>query len=33
MWWKYYVFICESRKMRPFETIPGIGRGEEKRQL
>jgi hypothetical protein len=26
MWWKYYVLLYESRKMRPGETTPGIGR-------
>jgi hypothetical protein len=26
MWYKYYVLIYENRKMRPVETIPGMGR-------
>jgi hypothetical protein len=29
MWWKYYVLMCENGKMRPVETIPGIGRGDK----
>jgi hypothetical protein len=27
MWWKYYVLIYENGKMRPVETIPGMGEG------
>jgi hypothetical protein len=27
MWWKYFVFIYENGKMRPVETIPGMGGG------
>jgi hypothetical protein len=25
MWWKYYVLRYENGKMRPVETIPGMG--------
>jgi hypothetical protein len=25
MWWKYYVLMSENGKMKPIETIPGIG--------
>jgi hypothetical protein len=25
MWWKYYVLIYENGKMRPAETVPGMG--------
>jgi hypothetical protein len=25
MWWKYCVFIYENGKMRPAETLPGMG--------
>jgi hypothetical protein len=27
MWWEYYVLMCENGKMRPVETVPGMGRG------
>jgi hypothetical protein len=27
MWWKYCVLMYENGKMRPAETIPGIGEG------
>jgi hypothetical protein len=30
MWWKYYVFMSENRKMRPVEIIPGRGGGRIK---
>jgi hypothetical protein len=30
MWWKYSVLMCVNRKMRPVETIPGMGRGGNK---
>jgi hypothetical protein len=29
MWWKH-VFMYESGKMRPIETIPGMGGGGDK---
>jgi hypothetical protein len=29
-WWKYYVLIYENGKMRPVETIAGMGRREIK---
>jgi hypothetical protein len=25
MWWKYYLLIYVNGKMRPVETIPGMG--------
>jgi hypothetical protein len=25
MWWEYYVLMYENGKMRPVETIPGMG--------
>jgi hypothetical protein len=25
MWWKYYVRMYENGKIRPVETIPGMG--------
>jgi hypothetical protein len=25
MWWKYHVLMYENGKMRPVETIPGMG--------
>jgi hypothetical protein len=28
MWWKYYVFMYENGKMRPVETIAGMGGGK-----
>jgi hypothetical protein len=27
--WKYYIHMHESGKMRPVETIPGMGGGEK----
>jgi hypothetical protein len=30
MWWKYYVLRYENGRMRLVETIPGMGRGENK---
>jgi hypothetical protein len=27
MWWKYYVFMYENRKMWPAKMIAGMGRG------
>jgi hypothetical protein len=27
---KYYVFMYENGKIRPVETLPGVGRGEIK---
>jgi hypothetical protein len=30
MQWKYYIFMCENRKMRHVKTIPGIGGGRDK---
>jgi hypothetical protein len=30
MWWKYYIFMNENGKMRPVETIPGMGGGRIK---
>jgi hypothetical protein len=30
MWWKYYVLRYENGKMRPVDTIPGIGGGRIK---
>jgi hypothetical protein len=29
MWWEYYVLMYKNEKMRPFESIPGIGRINE----
>jgi hypothetical protein len=29
MWWKYYVLRYENGKMRPVETIPGMGEGDK----
>jgi hypothetical protein len=28
--WKYYVLMYENRKMRPVETIPGMGQEDKK---
>jgi hypothetical protein len=25
MWWKYYVLMSLNGKMRPVETVPGMG--------
>jgi hypothetical protein len=25
IWWKYYVLMYENRKIRPVETVPGMG--------
>jgi hypothetical protein len=25
MWWKCYIFLYEDGRMRPIETIPGMG--------
>jgi hypothetical protein len=33
MWWKYSIFMYENGKMRPVETVPGMGEGEEKRTM
>jgi hypothetical protein len=30
MLWKYYVLMYENGKMRPVETIPGMGGGRIK---
>jgi hypothetical protein len=30
MYWKYYVFMYENGKMRPVETIAGMGEGRDK---
>jgi hypothetical protein len=30
LWCKYCVHMCENGKMRPVETIPGMGEGEYK---
>jgi hypothetical protein len=32
MWWKCHVLMYENRNMRPAETVPGIGGGEDKRE-
>jgi hypothetical protein len=29
VWWKY-IFIYKNGNMKPFETIPGMGSGENK---
>jgi hypothetical protein len=29
MWWRCYVFMYENEKMRPVETLPGMGGGEK----
>jgi hypothetical protein len=25
MWWKYYVLMYKNGKLRPVETVPGMG--------
>jgi hypothetical protein len=30
MWWEYYVHMYENGKMRPVETVPGRGMGNER---
>jgi hypothetical protein len=30
MWWIYYVLMYENGNRRPVESIPGMGRGEDK---
>jgi hypothetical protein len=30
IWWEYYVLMYENRKMRPVETISGMGGGRIK---
>jgi hypothetical protein len=30
MWWEYYVLMYVNGKMRPAETIPGMGGGRDK---
>jgi hypothetical protein len=29
IWWKYYVSIYKNGKLRPVETLPGIGVGDK----
>jgi hypothetical protein len=29
LWWKYYILVYENGKMRPVETIPGMGGGSK----
>jgi hypothetical protein len=31
IWWKYYILMYENGKMRPVETVPGMG-GERVKQ-
>jgi hypothetical protein len=33
MWWKYYVLKYENGKLRPVETIPGMGEGVLRRMI
>jgi hypothetical protein len=30
IWWKYYVLMYVNEKIRPVETIPGMGRRRDK---
>jgi hypothetical protein len=30
IWWIYHVLICENGKMRPVQTLPGMGGDEIK---
>jgi hypothetical protein len=32
MWWKYCVLMHENEKMRPVETIPGMGGGKRNKR-
>jgi hypothetical protein len=32
MWWKYCVLMYENRRMKPVETIPGMGEKENKEE-
>jgi hypothetical protein len=29
MWYKYYILVYKNGKMRPVETIPGMGGGDK----
>jgi hypothetical protein len=32
MWWKYFVLVYENGKMRPVETILGMGGGRDEEE-